>query len=94
VVESAPTAELFAAPRHPYTRGLLDCVPVPGKVRPDQPLGSIPGVVPRIAPGFQGCGFRDRCARAMPDCAQAAPWTTATDRHGYLCRLPPDWVGA
>jgi ABC-type dipeptide/oligopeptide/nickel transport system ATPase component len=42
VVESAPTAELFANPRHPYTQGLLRCVPVPGKIRRDQPLGSIP----------------------------------------------------
>ncbi|HTE81182.1 MAG TPA: ABC transporter ATP-binding protein, partial [Reyranella sp.] len=35
VVESAPTAELFANPRHPYTQGLLRCVPVPGKIRHD-----------------------------------------------------------
>ena len=43
VVERASTAELFARPRHPYTQGLLRCVPVPGKVRRDQPLGAIPG---------------------------------------------------
>src|SRR6201987_3681488 len=41
VVESAATAELFANPRHPYTKGLLRCVPVPGKIKPDEPLGSI-----------------------------------------------------
>ena len=64
VVESAPTAELFRAPQHPYTRGLLSCVPVPGQVRRDRPLGSIPGVVPAIAPGFAGCAFRSRCAHA------------------------------
>ena len=62
VVERAPTAELFRAPQHPYTRGLLSCVPVPGKVRRDKPLGSIPGMVPTIAPGFAGCAFRSRCA--------------------------------
>src|SRR6185295_9895501 len=73
VVESATTAELFAAPRHPYTRGLLDCVPVPGRIRPDQPLGSIPGVVPRIAPGFQGCAFRERCSQAIAACAVEVP---------------------
>ena len=50
VVESAPTPELFANPRHPYTQGLLRCVPVPGKIRRDQPLGSIPGTVPGIEP--------------------------------------------
>jgi peptide/nickel transport system ATP-binding protein len=94
VVESAPTAELFAAPKHPYTRGLLDCVPVPGKVRRDEPLGSIPGVVPRIPPGFRGCAFRDRCAHAAPICAEIAPRQQAGAEHAYLCRLPPDWTSA
>ena len=94
IVEAAPAAELFGAPRHPYTRGLLECVPVPGKVRPGEPLGSIPGMVPRIAPGFEGCAFRDRCSRAMPDCAQAAPWQAAGAAHDYLCRQPPDWFRA
>ena len=87
VVETAPTAELFASPRHPYTCGLLDCVPVPGKVRQDQPLGSIPGVVPRIAPGFQGCAFRDRCGHADATCAATVPWHQAGATHDYLCRL-------
>jgi len=41
VVESAATAELFANPKHPYTKGLLRCVPVPGLTRRDEPLGSI-----------------------------------------------------
>jgi peptide/nickel transport system ATP-binding protein len=94
IVESAPAAQLFTAPRHPYTRGLLECVPVPGKVRPGEPLGSIPGVVPRIPPGFQGCAFRDRCGQAMPDCAKAAPWQAAGAAHAYLCRQPPDWFRA
>jgi peptide/nickel transport system ATP-binding protein len=69
VVESAPVEALFATPTHPYTRGLLACVPVPGGLWRDAPLGSIPGVVPRIAPGFAGCAFRDRCAHATPECA-------------------------
>jgi peptide/nickel transport system ATP-binding protein len=88
IVESAPTAELFAQPRHPYTRGLLSCVPIPGKVRRDQPLGSIPGTVPTIAPGFAGCGFRSRCAYADATCAGAIPRHAASPRHQYLCRLP------
>jgi peptide/nickel transport system ATP-binding protein len=92
VVESAPTAALFAAPRHPYTRGLLRCVPVPGKVRRDEPLGSIPGVVPRIPPGFQGCAFRDRCPHAAPACTQPLPRQAAAPGHEYLCTLPPGWA--
>ena len=61
VVESAPTAELFANPKHPYTQGLLRCVPVPGKIRRDEPLGSIPGTVPRDRAGLR----RLRLPRAL-----------------------------
>ena len=92
VVESGPVSDLFAAPSHPYTRGLLACIPVPGTVRRGDPLGSIPGVVPRIPPGFVGCGFRDRCAWALPECARAVPLRQASAGHTYLCRLMPDEV--
>ena len=88
VVESAPTAELFRAPRHPYTRGLLSCVPVPGKVKRDEPLGSIPGVVPRIPPGFTGCAFRDRCNFAEAACAGTIPRRNVGPAHEMLCILP------
>ena len=88
VVESAPTAELFRAPRHPYTRGLLSCVPVPGKVKRDEPLGSIPGVVPRIPPGFTGCAFRDRCSFAEAACAGTLPRRNVGPAHEMLCVLP------
>ncbi len=94
VVESAPTAALFAAPEHPYTRGLLTCVPVPGKVRRDEPLGSIPGVVPRVQPGFTGCGFRDRCAHATPACSGTIPRQQAGADHETLCVLSPGWKAA
>jgi peptide/nickel transport system ATP-binding protein len=94
VVESATAEALFANPTHPYTRGLLDCIPIPGASRRDAPLGSIPGVVPRIRPGFQGCGFRDRCAHAMPECAVGVPRQSAAPGHDYLCRLPPGWPKA
>ena len=89
VVESAPAAALFGRPSHPYTQGLLASVPVPGKVRRDQKLGSIPGVVPRVPLGFQGCGFRDRCGHAMPACTGDIPLRHAGPDHAYLCQLPP-----
>jgi len=91
VIESGTAADLFAAPTHPYTRGLLECIPVPGQVAPGERLGSIPGAVPRIAPGFVGCGFRERCALAAPECARAVPKRAAGGDHSYLCRLQPDW---
>ncbi|MDN3564022.1 ABC transporter ATP-binding protein [Paeniroseomonas aquatica] len=92
VVESGATAPIFAAPSHPYTRGLLRCVPVPGKVKRDELLGSIPGVVPRIPPGFVGCGFRDRCEHAVAGCAAPVPRQNAGGGHEYLCRLAPGWA--
>ena len=92
VVESATADALFAAPTHPYTRGLLACIPVPGTVRRDAPLGSIPGTVPRISPGFARCGFRERCTRALPICAQAVALRSAAAGHAYRCVLPADWT--
>jgi oligopeptide/dipeptide ABC transporter ATP-binding protein len=87
VVESATAEALFASPRHPYTQGLLGCVPIPGKIRRGDPLGSIPGTVPRIAPGFAGCGFRDRCGQASPACAGTVPQHDDGRGHRHLCRL-------
>jgi peptide/nickel transport system ATP-binding protein len=91
VVETGTAAELFAAPTHPYTRGLLECIPVPGVVKAGEPLGNIPGTVPRIPPGFAGCGFRERCALATSECAETVPLRDAGGDHVYQCRLPPDW---
>jgi peptide/nickel transport system ATP-binding protein len=92
IVESAPAEALFAAPTHPYTAGLLACVPVPGKVRRDEKLGSIPGTVPRLSPGFVGCAFRERCDQAAPVCAETVAEQNAGAAHRYACRLPPDWM--
>ena len=68
-------------------RRLLDSVPVPGKIARGAPLGSIPGSVPRIATGFTGCAFRDRCAHAMPVCASDVPLRNPAPGHRVLCHL-------
>jgi peptide/nickel transport system ATP-binding protein len=87
VVESGSAEALFRSPTHPYTRGLLACVPIPGKTPRDQPLGSIPGVVPRIGAGFAGCAFRDRCDHAIPACAGAIPRRTIAADHEMICTM-------
>jgi oligopeptide/dipeptide ABC transporter ATP-binding protein len=87
VVESGSAGALFAKPAHPYTRGLLACVPIPGKTPRDQPLGSIPGVVPRIREGFAGCAFRDRCAQAVDACAGDIPRRIVAPDHETICTL-------
>ena len=91
IVERGSTAEVFARPSHPYTRGLLDAIPVPGRLARGARLGSIPGVVPRIPPGFTGCAFRDRCAHAAPECAATVGLQAAGEDHVYRCRMAPEW---
>jgi peptide/nickel transport system ATP-binding protein len=93
VVESGPAAELFGEPTHPYTHGLLACVPVPGKIARGEPLGSIPGTVPKIGPGYTGCAFRERCSQAMPACSAGdVPLRDKTAAHRYECHLGADWT--
>ncbi len=91
IVEHASAEALFAAPGHPYTRGLLAAIPVPGKVRRGDRLGSIPGIVPRLPAGFTGCPFRDRCPHAEPICAGGVANQHEGAAHTYRCRMAPGW---
>jgi peptide/nickel transport system ATP-binding protein len=84
IVESAGAAELFGEPRHPYTRGLMASIPIPGRTPPGERLGAIAGIVPSLIGEVRGCVFRDRCPYALPVCARAVPWQTAKD-HGWRC---------
>ena len=72
VVESGPVAGIFKAPRHPYTRGLLQSMPG-GDVARREPLSVIPGTVPDLVSRPRGCSFRERCARAQARCAEGDP---------------------
>ncbi|OYU50150.1 MAG: ABC transporter ATP-binding protein [Rhizobiales bacterium PAR1] len=84
IVEEGTAQAIFAAPKHPYTRGLMACIPVPGRTKPGEPLGAIPGVVPSLIGEVQGCAFRDRCSLAGPDCAGDIPERHA-GTHRWRC---------
>lgn len=71
IVESGPTQEIFANPRHPYTRGLLDSFPsVRGPLRP---LEGIAGAPPNLVQPPPGCRFAPRCKQAEPRCSVSVP---------------------
>lgn len=69
IAEQAPAAELFSAPLHPYTQGLLRAIPVPGVTPRGSQLPAIPGRVPGLIGTMRGCAFRDRCDLAGPECS-------------------------
>jgi peptide/nickel transport system ATP-binding protein len=71
VVETGTAAEVFGAPRHPYTRGLLECIPIPGKTKRGERLGTIPGMVPSLVGHIQGCHFAGRCKYVIDACREA-----------------------
>jgi peptide/nickel transport system ATP-binding protein len=74
-VEEAAVADLFRAPRHPYTLGLLGAVPRLGSslAGSETRLAEIPGTVPSLKRRIVGCVFAGRCPRATELCRQVAP---------------------
>jgi peptide/nickel transport system ATP-binding protein len=84
IVETAPAQELFERPLHPYTRGLLSCLPRPG-IRAGSRLGTIPGVVPSLVGGISGCAFRSRCGEVDARCGGAIPQRLDRAGHTYEC---------
>ena len=62
LVEDGSIADVFGNPRHPYTRGLLDCIPLLGTDKRSSPLVPIPGQMPPALHRPRGCVFASRCA--------------------------------
>jgi ABC-type dipeptide/oligopeptide/nickel transport system ATPase component len=87
VVERGSVAEVFADPRHPYTRGLLRSMPSTATL--GQPLPAIRGQVPPVDRWPAGCRFRDRCDDAIDVCASEPPVITIGARVVRCARVTP-----
>jgi oligopeptide/dipeptide ABC transporter ATP-binding protein len=84
IVEQGPAPEVLAAPRHPYTQGLLNASPTleRGKLSP------IPGAVPQLTALPPGCAFEPRCGLRRAECTVAVPDLRAADaNHKARCVL-------
>ena len=85
-VESAPSDDFFAAPRHPYTKRLLESLP-----SREHGISGIPGQIPALIDPPAGCRFHPRCTNASARCAAARPGVTqAGPAHRVRCHHPVD----
>ena len=103
VVEEADVLTLFRQPRHPYTVGLLGCVPRPGASKAAGRLRPIPGFLPPRTARPDGCAFAPRCGLARDLCREVAPGLEGVARqaerahpeHRARCHFPdevPAWA--
>jgi peptide/nickel transport system ATP-binding protein len=87
VVESAPTAELFARPKHPYTARLITSTPRGDTVLSD--LEPVPGSLPDLRdPALSACRFAGRCERADATCIEQRPLLLGEGLHRAACWHP------
>ena len=83
IVEKAPVKDLFANPLHPYTKGLLRCIPVPGR---REKLIPIPGQPPKLYENLPGCKFAPRCPGYNEGkCGGENPLAEAAPEHFAAC---------
>jgi peptide/nickel transport system ATP-binding protein len=87
IVEIGPVREVFAAPQHPYTKRLLDSLPVIGGSRTLAP--PIPGGPPDPGEPPQGCRFRPRCPYAADECLEDPPLREVRPAQAAACHFAP-----
>jgi peptide/nickel transport system ATP-binding protein len=74
MMAEGPTEEIFTEPRHPYTVGLLRCLPNPDAgSRDEMSLDTIPGFLPPLGAEIRGCVYVDRCAMSQDICIEVEP---------------------
>jgi oligopeptide/dipeptide ABC transporter ATP-binding protein len=86
IVESGTKGDIFDHPSHPYTLGLLDCLPK--IVTPRDRLTPIPGTIPNLITPPPGCIFHPRCGQRLPICQQEIPREVViSGEHVVACHL-------
>jgi oligopeptide/dipeptide ABC transporter ATP-binding protein len=86
IVEDGSVRQVVDSPRHPYTRALIDAVPL---WRPRSALRGIDGSPPQVSPGARGCRFAPRCPSRVDACVlDDVDWTAGADAHGFRCIRP------
>jgi peptide/nickel transport system ATP-binding protein len=86
IVESGARTDIFDHPAHPYTMGLLNCLPKIGGAR--RRLTPIPGIIPSLIEPPQGCLFQTRCESCLPICKQETPREVSISKgHTVACHL-------
>lgn len=88
-VEEGSVEQIINAPKHPYTQGLLRCMPQIDldSVSAPEPLAEIPGTVPDLLSTLKGCRFAPRCPSAMDQCTTPPPYVEASHEHFVRCWL-------
>ncbi len=89
LVEEGPTEEVLAEPHHPYTVGLVRCIPRSGVHKNRYRLQTIPGLLPAIGEQVPGCVFAERCLLAEETCRHEEPvLRRVRDGHTSRCHFP------
>ncbi len=83
VIEAGTADDVLDRPQHPYTRGLIDCIP--NIAKRDTELREIPGVVPPLHLLGRGCAFGQRCAHRFGRCDSDKPALIAHGPHPVAC---------
>ena len=82
IVEKGPVRKIFHSPKHPYTEGLLQCIPKMD--RKQKKLNAIPGTVPHPRNFPTGCRFYPRCQLAMKKCSSQQPGLIEIDDERFV----------